>query len=136
MILVSGNQSGDLDSLVSAYVKSEIIRIKSQSVEEVLALFCFPRRLWALRAEAIRLFQKYDVNLDHILFIDDLESLDLKRYAAENQLKIILVDHNSPESELEAYSNCIVEIIDHHKISHKLINIKYLIAGTVSGATL
>jgi len=137
LILVSGNQSGDLDSLVCAYVKNELVAIRSKGTEKILSLFNFPRSRWHLRSEAEFLFQQNDLSLDKIIFKDELGSLDLKDLFDNHQLKIILVDHNQIEKELYPYKESIIEIVDHHRdCSEYPHNFRRTIVPTGSCATL
>jgi len=122
---------------VSAFVKSELIGIKSHSTEKVFSLFNFPRSRWHLRSEAEFLFQQNSVSIEKVIFKDELESLDLKALSDNKQLKIILVDHNQTEKELYPYRESIIEVIDHHRDSSDYPHgIEKTIAPTGSCSTL
>jgi inorganic pyrophosphatase/exopolyphosphatase len=115
LIVVSGNQSGDLDSIISPIVKTALLRSENQQGTEIRCLLNFPREEWWLRPEADFLLGDAPGLMNSVVFRDEMESLDLISYSRKRALRIILIDHNHPEKELIPYSSFITEIIDHHK---------------------
>lgn len=116
LLLVSGNRSGDLDSLISSYVKGELLRLEYGDTAEVEVLFHLPESEWRLHPEAQLIFKECSADLSQVRFLNDLISMDLQRKKQESKLKIILTDHNSPEHDFMLFSDSVVEIIDHHTI--------------------
>lgn len=110
MIAVSGNRSGDLDSLVSSYVKSEILT-RQYPNEEVRPLNYFDQSRWKIHRDAKLLFDSCGADRSRFLLASQLSDVSRKE-----ELRIYLTDHNHPEKELQTFSSSIVEITDHHKI--------------------
>jgi len=135
--LVTGNSSGDLDSLVCSYVKAKLIDLNNGTDSAVISLFHISRSEWKLHPEAILLFKRCGADLNNILFLDELHKSDIKKLSRTNRLSIILTDHNRPESSLSDFEKDIVEIIDHHTVT-KPINekIQRTISNTGSCSTL
>lgn len=111
---VMGNEAADLDSLASsvmyAYFKSQTA--DAQEKIAFIPLINIPREDFKLRTEAVYLFDEVGINIEYLQFADEV---DLGRLKAEDRLKLTLIDHNKPASFQEQYSECVVEIIDHHK---------------------
>lgn len=137
LILVSGNQSGDMDSIVCSFVKMNLLLLKKEPSTEVICFLNFPRSELILRAEVVFLFRNQRLDLTKLCFRDELESLALDDYARNDCLGIVLVDHNEPEKELQPYARFVCEIIDHHKdLSPDNSHLTKTILPTGSCATL
>jgi inorganic pyrophosphatase/exopolyphosphatase len=137
LLLVIGNRSGDLDSLVSSYVKGKMSRLEISSDITVVSLFHIPFSEWKLHPEAILLFHRCRAELDDVLFLDKTQNSYLKSLSEANKLEIILTDHNYPDRDFSIFEKNIVEIIDHHKINNSVSNkIKVTISNTGSCSTL
>lgn len=115
LTLITGNSSGDLDSLISSYVLGALQPMNSCQGGKTKVLFHFPSDEWRLHPEAALLFNRCGSELENTLFLDELDDLNLKLMNLENKLNIILIDHNYPEMALREF-NSITEIIDHHQI--------------------
>lgn len=145
LCICTGNQAGDLDSIVSAigiaYLKNAL-NTNSNSTTLTLPLLPFPRSEFRLRRDALFLFNLIGFNLDNatnspleLLFLDDLETLP------NVPVELILTDHNSrtlQHSYLQ-YAH-VIEIIDHHtdskdhpKVTGKKRNV---VSGLGSACTL
>lgn len=131
VIFVSGNRSGDLDSLVTSYIRSQILS-KENPDSEVYTILYFPEDKWKLHRDARFLFEQCNADLSHHIHIDDLHEK-----TTGGDTYIYLTDHNQPEPELKAYSESIVEIIDHHKVLTPIApQIRQVIDHTGSCSTL
>lgn len=117
LIIVSGNKSGDLDSLISAFVKSELIRIEKPKEDIIFTLFNFIKKDLSLRPEAVYMINELSISLENVIFSDSMKIQELEKYDLSDNLEIILTDHNNPELPLSKFSKDIIEIIDHHKDS-------------------
>lgn len=100
--IVTGNQSGDLDSVVSSISYAYFAHLKN---EPVLPLLSFTRGELNARKDVALVLDRLDINKDSLLYADDLKKLDPEG--------IILVDHNKPSDILSSFP--IVGIIDHHQ---------------------
>ncbi|MBI9098723.1 MAG: DHH family phosphoesterase [Spirochaetaceae bacterium] len=137
LVLITGNRSGDLDSLVSSYVKGTLLSLKEKKNKQVFILFHFPEKEWKLHPEAQFLFRGKDIFRENIIFLDDLKTLNLEKLSEEDRLQIILTDHNRPEEILIPFAGSIVEIIDHHEVVSPLAEkIQKVIHNTGSCSTL
>ncbi len=124
MVIVTGNKSADLDSIVSAYVKALLESKKNRNMKECIALINIPKKELKLRPEVVFLFKRLYLDMEFIIFREDLHAANLKNRSANGSLEIIMTDHNIPEEPLKNYYRNIVEIIDHHKDSNYLKQIK------------
>lgn len=105
--IVVGNQSGDLDSIVSAISYAYFSSLYED--RKIIPLLNFPRKELRLRKDVIYLLSQTGIDTEWLFFSDDLP-------LATNQVEIVLVDHNSMEKSLSKLlgSHRIVGIIDHH----------------------
>ena len=78
----------------------------------VAALIDIPRADYKLRTEAVYLFAAAGIDPQLLLFADDLDLCALHK---AGKLKLTLIDHNKPAAAREQFSDCVTEIIDHHK---------------------
>lgn len=115
--LVIGNESADLDSVVSsivlAYVRSNFTEAKKQD-SLYAPLICIDREEVKARFELLYLFEKLDIDYKNLVFLDDIK-LDKLSSTLQSQLKVALVDHNVPAKRIGFISNHVDEIIDHHE---------------------
>lgn len=130
LTIVLGNQSADLDSIVSAIVYAwfltAVALINGNTHAAVVPVVGIARAEWALRPEAQWLFGEHmRLAIDYLWFIDDINHLtdcDAKHTAdtyvssTQSGLQIVLVDHNrlSHSTSQLFNSSSIVEILDHH----------------------
>jgi len=108
--IVMGNEAADLDSMASAVTYAWYLHL-SDSSQNLFPLINIPRADFKLRTEAVFLFEEAGVNIDHLLFVEDV---DLDKLKAGGNLKLILVDHNKLASSQTGLETVITGIIDHH----------------------
>ncbi len=108
--IVMGNEAADLDSIVSAVTYAWYLYL-SDSSQKPFPLINIPRADFKLRTEAVFLFEEAGINIDHLLFVEDV---DLDKLKAGGKLKLVLVDHNKLASGQAGLETAITGIIDHH----------------------
>ncbi len=77
-----------------------------------LPLINIRRADFRLRTEVVYLFNAAGVQVDNLLFSDDV---DLETLSAEGRMRLILVDHNKLAASLYQLGGLVDEIIDHHE---------------------
>lgn len=112
---VTGNQSADLDSVISAISYSYLTNLKDSS-EHVIPLINIPREDLRLRRDIVLVLRAHSINEDLLYFVEDFSQL-IKKSEAPSQLT--LVDHCNLQGDevTDAYNAKllkIVAIIDHH----------------------
>lgn len=113
--VVLGNQSADMDSVVSAII---LAHIRGPSV---LSLINIPKEDLDLRKDVDYLFNKLGVDRDALLYREDFPLLI--DYAKQGLTRIILVDHNILPVDQTALEPYVEEIFDHHQDE----NVPYLL---------
>ncbi|MBI9103508.1 MAG: DHH family phosphoesterase [Spirochaetales bacterium] len=108
--VVMGNEAADLDSMVSAVTCAWYLYLSDAS-SNPFPLINIPRADFKLRTEAVFLFNEAGVNLDLLMFAEDIDLLRLKE---SGNLKLVLVDHNKIGSDQENLIDTVTGIIDHH----------------------
>ena len=108
--IVMGNEAADLDSMASAVSYAWYLYL-SDSSQNPFPLINIPRADFKLRTEAVYLFDVAGINIDHLLFSEDV---DLDKLKAGSNLKLILVDHNKLASDQTGLETVITGILDHH----------------------
>ena len=108
--IVMGNEAADLDSMASAVTYAWYLYLTDPS-QNPFPLINIPRADFKLRTEAVFLFEEAGVNIDHLLFVEDV---DLDILKASGNLKLILVDHNKLASSQTGLETVITGILDHH----------------------
>ncbi|KAG7719037.1 hypothetical protein KL949_002103 [Ogataea haglerorum] len=111
--LVTGNQSADMDSVVSAIAYSTL---SSKSL--VLPLINIPRQDFDLRRDIVHVMKHSDINVKDLIFLDDIESC--WDQLAKTKVDLVLVDHNKPQGDvvnnlMNELGATVVGIIDHHE---------------------
>jgi len=110
--VVIGNEAADLDSMVSAILYGQLVSACRSSSEPIVAsVINCPRADFVLRTEAVYLFAALGVDVDALLFIDEIDLDSLQR---AGRLRLTLVDHNILCTDQEKYADAVVAIIDHH----------------------
>ncbi|MEN8210598.1 MAG: DHHA2 domain-containing protein [Thermodesulfobacteriota bacterium] len=110
--LVIGNEAADLDSMASSIVYAYYLASKNSNDNlSIIPVMPIPREDFKLRTEAVYVFEKGCINLDDVIFFDEINFAGLM--AGDAQL--VLVDHNKLAVSLETYGNKVVEILDHHR---------------------
>ncbi|MCK5675184.1 MAG: DHH family phosphoesterase, partial [Spirochaetales bacterium] len=108
--VVMGNEAADLDSMASAVTYAWYLNL-SDADGKYFPLINIPRSDFKLRTEAVYLFKEALVNIDDLLFTEDV---DLDNLKAGSNLKLILVDHNKLASSQTGLETVITGILDHH----------------------
>jgi exopolyphosphatase len=127
--IVMGNEALDLDSTVSSVLLANLYHhyyMDQESLPEqlvavdVLPVLPIERRDFVLRQDAHALLSRVGVDLQHVLFIDDLSAPSqsvktaLLNCQAAGQLRVTLTDHNLLGQDFSALSPSVVGIVDHH----------------------
>ncbi|KAF9575706.1 Exopolyphosphatase [Mortierella alpina] len=120
VVVVSGNESADLDSIVSAVTTSYFLSHLQQSVlgqsnAIIVPFINIDREDLALRSDVVYLLASSNLNPDNIFFRDQLPQLESILKRAPDQLSLFLVDHNQLAIGMSSLSAAkVVGIIDHH----------------------
>lgn len=133
--VVMGNESADLDSMVSAIACGYLL---SKAVAKAGPIFVplvnVPRADYALRTEAVFLFSSLGLGPDQLSFADDV---DLSALQASGDLKLVLVDHNMPAARQSSLARSVIGVIDHHRDEDAFQNLALRVVEPVgSAATL
>jgi exopolyphosphatase len=132
---VLGNESGDLDSIVSSIAFAYLLNCENSN-QLYVPLMNFRKEEMALRKDALYLFDLLNISIDDLLFLDDQVPLD--QLFSHHSLRIDLVDHNLLRPSQEHLSNTVERIVDHHADENKyypLISKKDKLIGVVGSAT-
>lgn len=137
---VMGNESADLDSIISSISYAYLLGQEdtSNQAELYIPLMNIYREEIALRKDILYLFHLFGISADDILFLDD--NVPLNRLFEQKKLRLNLVDHNVLRPRQEHLSDAIERIVDHHVDENKdyplITNENKLIAEVGSNATL
>ena len=138
---VMGNESADLDSIVSSIAYAYELSVENPSGSTgglYLPLLNIRKDEISLRKDILYLFQLLDISIEDLIFVDDKISLNF--LFEEGRLYLNLVDHNVLRPAQAYLSNTIERIVDHHVDEHKhyplLSNENKLIANVGSNTTL
>ncbi|KAF9919816.1 Exopolyphosphatase [Linnemannia zychae] len=117
VIVVTGNESADLDSIVSAlstaFFLSHSNDLSRDHATLVLPYINIPKIDLALRSDVEYVLETNNINRNLIFFRDDLPLLE--RIAAKGLLSLFLVDHNEIMGTMSSLSGVkVVGVIDHH----------------------
>ncbi|KAG0294742.1 Exopolyphosphatase [Dissophora globulifera] len=124
VILVTGNESADLDSIVSALTTSFFLsRLAINKQIIVLPFINIPKIDLALRSDVEYALSSNHIDSNQIFFRDHLPVLE--QLARKNQLSLFLVDHNKVADSMSSLLSSaqdngsdavvkIVGVIDHH----------------------
>lgn len=112
---VTGNQSADMDSVISALSFAYFQYKMDESF--LIPLINIPRSEFKLRKDIVSLLGAYSITDDNLYFIDDFRSLTA---SANVPIKLTLVDHCNIQGEtftefLNQGKLDVVGIIDHHE---------------------
>ncbi|MEA3467278.1 MAG: DHHA2 domain-containing protein [Thermodesulfobacteriota bacterium] len=108
-LVVLGNEAADLDSMVSS-VAYGYLRARQKPGLTVLPVMTIPRADFFLRQEVVYLFHEAGINLDDIVFSDEVDCDKLLLHA-----DLVLVDHNKLGADLLQYGHKVTGVLDHHK---------------------
>ncbi|KAF9909716.1 Exopolyphosphatase [Linnemannia zychae] len=114
VIIVTGNESADLDSIVSALTTSFFLSHSNALPGSIVLPFInIPRIDLALRSDVEFVLETNHINRELLFFRDDLPLLE--RLVAKNQLSLFLVDHNEIMGTMSSLERAkVVGVIDHH----------------------
>lgn len=105
-----GNESCDLDSIVCAISYAHFLA-QQHSVSVSLPVLQCRRNDFALRTDAVWLFDYLDLNPSHLLFSDEITDCLI----TVNKVAMTLVDHAHHTGPLSQLLNTtVISIIDHH----------------------
>jgi len=113
LLLIIGNESADLDSVASAVGMAHYYA--ATTARRAVPVVNVPREDFALRREAVHLFEEAGVEFDalgapvDLVFVDELDEATLA--AAE----LVLCDHNAPTGRLAPLGGRVVAVVDHHQ---------------------
>ncbi len=113
---VMGNESADLDSIVSSITYAYLLHHEKPNEFYVPLLNIFREEI-ALRKDILHLFQQLGISSDDLLFLDDQVPLD--DLFAQDKLRFTLVDHNILRPRQEHLSDAVERIVDHHADENK-----------------
>lgn len=133
--VIMGNESADLDSIVSACVYGYFLdRLTSESKTNFLPLVNIPSTAIRLRPEAFFLFSQAGASMRNLVCRD---FFDAKEWHDRGQLRLTLIDHNELAPSQEYLADSVVEIIDHHEDGKHFQGIEHRVIEPVgSTATL
>ncbi len=110
--IVIGNEAADLDSMVSAILYGQLTSARKPSgTPPAVPVINCPRGDFPLRTEAVYLFATLGIDVDALVFIDEI---DLEALHRAGRLRLTLVDHNILSAGQEKYADAVEAIIDHH----------------------
>eukprot|EP00050_Salpingoeca_kvevrii_P008798 m.305178 g.305178 ORF g.305178 m.305178 type:complete len:367 (-) comp17592_c0_seq1:130-1230(-) len=134
--VVLGNESADLDSMVSAVVLARLLSaVHGEASSETVhvPVVNAPRADFELRTEAVFTFERIGLSPDSLLFIDEIDLLKLHR---ENRLRLTLVDHNELIASQKELAPALELILDHHDPSGQYPEVAHRIEPVGSCSTL
>lgn len=132
---VTGNQSSDMDSVVSAIAYSYFTHCRDASKQVILPFVNITEADLSLRRDIQYALNNIGIQSKDLIFADDL-----KKLPADLRMQLILVDHNKLEGENETimenqFHADVVAIIDHHKDEGLYLNASPRILKTVGSCS-
>ncbi|MDJ0947398.1 MAG: DHH family phosphoesterase [Alphaproteobacteria bacterium] len=133
--IVLGNEAADLDSMVSAVLYGQLASARrAPGAPPAVPVVNCPRSDFVLRTEAVYLFAALGLDVDALLFLDEV---DLDRLHGARRLQLTLVDHNVLSADQADYGDVVGAIIDHHADGGQYLQAEpRVIETTGSAATL
>ncbi len=133
--VVMGNESADLDSIVSASMYAYFLRYRcSRDDVNIVPLINTGSSDIRLRPEVIFLFANAGVDIEDLVFQDYLHP---EQVHSAGRLTLTLIDHNDLAPSQSHLKDAVVEIIDHHVDEKQFRNIGHRVIEPVgSCATL
>lgn len=133
--LVMGNESADLDSVVSPLMYA-YFRHRQTAKDDISSVPCINTQSSHLRLRPEVTYWLDEVGVD-TRFLIFLDSVDLKSCEMKGGLRVSLVDHNELPPSQTYLKDSVVEIIDHHADGQEFPNMGRRIVQPVgSSATL
>ena len=108
--LVMGNEAADLDSMASALAFAFTLSCSDRK-KNIVPLMPIIRGDFKLRTEAAYVFDRAGIDLNSVIFLDDI---NLERLMKKVD-GLALVDHNRLSAHCEPYRDKVSMILDHHK---------------------
>ncbi len=108
--IVVGNESADLDSIISANLLAYAYH--KMGVEDIIPLINIKKQDYKLRTESYGLLKRYDIDENDLIFIDDIDAVIIEN---AGDIKVILVDHNKLPDNLRAWDANVTAVFDHHQ---------------------
>ncbi len=108
-MIILGNEAADLDSMASSIAYGYLLNRKETS-GGVLPVMPIPRADFKLRTEAVYVFNEAHINLEDVVFFDEV---DIEALMSSNT-ELVLVDHNKLSQALSKYSTNVSGVLDHH----------------------
>ncbi|RIA97915.1 hypothetical protein C1645_813448 [Glomus cerebriforme] len=145
LYFVLGNESADLDSIISsiahAYLSQQLISSDELSSSSIslfplyFPIIQIPKSDFSLRPECSYVFNFSELDISQLLFLDDvLPHLD--KLSSKYDINLILVDHNKLISPWnEKFNDKIDTVLDHHQDEGLYLNIKSRQIESVGSAT-
>ncbi|KAG0357340.1 Exopolyphosphatase [Gamsiella multidivaricata] len=114
VILVTGNESADLDSIISALTTSFFLsRLQANKNTIVVPFLNIPQADLALRSDVEYVLSANHINRDQLFFRDQLPIFE--QLLSKDQLLLFLVDHNKIAGTMSSLKDAkVVGVIDHH----------------------
>ena len=131
-ILISiGNEGCDLDSFISSLIIGYS--------ENAIQIVNMKKEIFLCKDEINYICKTFKININNLIFLERPIKKDIyfligknKIYLKEKKIRLILLDHNKPISELK---DCKIEmIIDHHKINNEIKNCNKIFINTDVGS--
>ncbi|KAJ2251839.1 Exopolyphosphatase [Coemansia sp. RSA 455] len=129
LTLVLGNESADLDSIVSSI--SLAYALSQTTSHPVIPIINTDRQDMVLRPECSLLLENTVSDPSILTFIDDIDLTHLTK-----SLDVWLVDHNAPASRQQFLEPFVRGIVDHHTDEGKCLGAERQIETVASCATL
>lgn len=107
--LICGNQSGDLDSVISSISYALFADIHDPLNRHIPVLNFYKSDI-SSRKDLLLVLSQFEIHRDSLLYLDDLPSI------SSGVQGLVLVDHNKPTSNFNEFQ--ITGIIDHHEDEH------------------
>ncbi len=108
--LVMGNEAADLDSMASAIAYAYLMAAR-QSDKTIVPVMPILRADFKLRTEAVYVFSQAGINLNNLVFLDDMNVEEVVKRVTG----LVLVDHNKLSGSWDQYGDKVVVILDHHR---------------------
>uniref|UniRef100_A0A7S0BUJ9 DHHA2 domain-containing protein n=1 Tax=Rhodosorus marinus TaxID=101924 RepID=A0A7S0BUJ9_9RHOD len=126
--LILGNESADMDSIVSALVFA-FVRTKSTNNVYVPVVNTVKQDL-PLRTDVAFLFAKLGLETNALTFVDEVN------FRTDGIEEVVLVDHNRLTGSQEALSDRVTQVIDHHVDENLYTTANRKVEGVGSCASL
>lgn len=109
--IVCGNESADLDSVVSAITYAYFSYVKDPACP-IVPIINIPRADLALRRDILYVLNQKSIPQDLLYFTEDLQSIKSHYKCSVDS---VLVDHNDPQSQAKDLIDRVTGIVDHHE---------------------